>query len=184
MMKKLLVPFFTLVLFGAGCATSTPATSTQTSEPAAVAPAPAAENTPTAAPVQAEQSAKTNSIEGTVKVNVTSPVTTPAEPKSSAKAPTPTPAPVTTLAAKTVNVTIQNFAFSPNTISVKQGDKIVFTNQDSVGHTATHDGARFDTGILNKGQSFTLDTSSLGLGAYSYRCTPHPFMTATLVIEK
>src|SRR5579862_3442758 len=50
-------------------------------------------------------------------------------------------------------VTIQNYAFSPATITVKAGDKITWTNQDSVGHSATADQGSFDTGVLQQGQS-------------------------------
>src|SRR5581483_10970322 len=42
-------------------------------------------------------------------------------------------------------VTIQNFAFSPATITIKAGDSVTWTNQDTVGHSATADDTSFDT---------------------------------------
>jgi len=41
-------------------------------------------------------------------------------------------------------VTIQNFAFSPATLTVKVGDTVTWTNQDSAGHSATADDNSFD----------------------------------------
>ena len=69
------------------------------------------------------------------------------------------------------------------TITVKKGDKIIFQNRDAVGHTVTSDANAFDSGMLNQGQSFTLDTATLALGSYPYHCTPHPNMKATVVVE-
>ena len=80
-----------------------------------------------------------------------------------------------------LNVEIKNFAFGPKTLTVKKGTTITFTNQDSVGHTATADDGSFDTGLLAKGESgsATFDKA----GTYTYHCTPHPYMKATIVVE-
>jgi plastocyanin len=83
----------------------------------------------------------------------------------------------------TYDVAIQNFAFSQKSLTVKKGDKIVFTQKDSVAHNVTADGGAFKGPLLQLNQSWTLDTSTLAPGTYPYHCGPHPGMTATLVVQ-
>ena len=78
-------------------------------------------------------------------------------------------------------VTIQNFAFSPATLTVKVGDKVTWTNQDSVGHSATADDNSFDTGILQQGQSGSVTFSKAG--TYTYHCSVHPMMKGTIIVQ-
>lgn len=80
-----------------------------------------------------------------------------------------------------LNVEIKNFAFSPKTLAVKKGTTIVWTNNDSVGHTATADDGSFDTGLLAKGESGSVTFDKVG--TFSYHCTPHPYMKAEIVVE-
>ncbi len=78
-------------------------------------------------------------------------------------------------------VTIQNMAFSPATLTVKVGDKITWTNQDSVGHSATADDNSFDTGVLSQGQSESVTFSKAG--TYTYHCSVHPNMKGTITVQ-
>jgi len=80
-----------------------------------------------------------------------------------------------------LNVEIKNFAFTPKTLTIKKGTTITFTNQDSVGHTATADDGNFGTEILAKGESGSVTFDKAG--TYTYHCTPHPNMKATIVVE-
>lgn len=82
-----------------------------------------------------------------------------------------------------VSASIQNFAYAPATITVKKGDKITFTNKDSVAHTVTADGGAFSSALLNQNQQFTLDTSNLAVGTYGYYCEPHPNMKGTIIVQ-
>mgnify|MGYP001604039391 CR=1 FL=1 len=91
--------------------------------------------------------------------------------------------PTTNTSGETVAVVIKNFVFSPASISVKKGDKIVFTNNDSAQHTVTADGGGFSSDSLAKDQSFTLDTASLSAGNYGYYCSFHPSMKGTITIQ-
>lgn len=84
-------------------------------------------------------------------------------------------------ATEKVNVEIKNFAFGPKTITVKKGATITFTNRDTVGHSATADGGGFDTGILGQNESGSVTFDKVG--TFTYHCTPHPFMKATVVVE-
>jgi len=78
-------------------------------------------------------------------------------------------------------VTIQNYAFSPATITIKAGDSVTWTNQDSVGHSATADDTSWDTGILPQGQSKAIAFSKPG--TYTYHCSVHPMMKGTVIVQ-
>lgn len=78
-------------------------------------------------------------------------------------------------------VTIQNFAFSPATLTVKVGDKVTWTNKDSAGHSATADDGSFDTGVLAQGQSGSITFSKAG--TYTYHCSVHPMMKGTIIVQ-
>jgi len=107
------------------------------------------------------------------------PTQTPAQTQP-APTPAPTPAPEPQPAPKTVNVSIQGFAFNPGTITIKAGDTIVFKNFDGVAHTATQSGG-FDTGLLAQGQSKSITFSQKG--TFNYFCIPHPYMQGTIIVE-
>ena len=78
-------------------------------------------------------------------------------------------------------VTIQNFAFSPATITVKAGQSITWTNEDSAGHSATADDNSWDTGVLPQGQSKAITFAKAG--TYTYHCSVHPNMKATVIVQ-
>ncbi len=85
------------------------------------------------------------------------------------------------------SVTEGNPDYDPDVAIVPQGYIVEWTNQDTVAHTATSSadfGETFDTGLLDAGASYTLDTSDLEIGEYEYFCIVHPWMVATLVIEE
>ena len=73
--------------------------------------------------------------------------------------------------------------FDPDPVSVKKGDGVEWTNGDNVPHTVTskQQGA-FDSGIINAGAKWLLNTAKLEPAKYEYYCTIHPFMGATLVV--
>lgn len=81
----------------------------------------------------------------------------------------------------TTAVTIQNMSFSPATLTVKVGDSVTWTNQDSVGHTATADDNSFDTGVIENGQSKSVAFNKAG--TYTYHCTIHPSMHGTIIVQ-
>jgi len=96
------------------------------------------------------------------------------------------PAPATSAAAaKTANVTIKGFAFSPATLTVSKGTKVTFDNQDSTTHTVTSGASRtkdgkFDTQISGGTQTeMTFDTA----GTFVYFCQFHASMVATVIVN-
>lgn len=64
---------------------------------------------------------------------------------------------------------------------VATGTTIAWSNQDQVLHTVTGDDNSFDSGVINFGTVWrhTFDRA----GTYSYHCTLHPFMKATVVVR-
>ena len=81
---------------------------------------------------------------------------------------------------------VSNFAFE-ETIEVEAGQSVYFNNSDSVPHTisaGTPDEPEleeFDSGILNPGDNFQIDTSKPG--SYPLFCILHPDMTGLLIVN-
>jgi plastocyanin len=131
-----------------------------------------------------------------IAVGITSSPTAAAPPAAAAPAPSGTqqmmpgmvmPPAGTSMAASgqdtpvaTNSVAIQNFAFSPATVTVKAGTTITWTNRDQDPHTVSAMAGPFHSPALTTGQSFRYTFTSSG--RYDYLCTIHPFMTATVVV--
>lgn len=79
------------------------------------------------------------------------------------------------------DVTIQNFAFSPATLTVKAGTTVKWVNQDSATHQVVSDTGLFNSGDLSKGQSFSFTFNQTG--TYAYHCMIHPSMTGSIVVQ-
>ena len=79
-------------------------------------------------------------------------------------------------AAASTTVAMEDFKFVPRTVTVSPGDTVTWRNNGKDPHTAT--GSGFDTGILRSGQSGSATFKQAG--TFSYKCTPHPFMTGTV----
>ena len=77
--------------------------------------------------------------------------------------------------------------YEPDEAFVPQGHVIEWTNNDDMSHTVTSSidfGETFDSGLLNVGEIFALDSNELDLGSYEYLCIVHPWMISTIVIEE
>jgi plastocyanin len=79
-------------------------------------------------------------------------------------------------------VMISNFAFSPAAITVKAGTTVTWTNKDTDAHTVTsqNNSGPLGSSALSTGQSYSYKFTKAG--TYSYLCTIHPFMTATVTV--
>jgi amicyanin len=78
-------------------------------------------------------------------------------------------------------VTIKDFKFDPPQLEVAVGETVTWTNQDGTTHTVTGDNGEFDSGNLDTGKSFSFTFTKAG--TYSYHCSIHPFMKATVVVQ-
>jgi plastocyanin len=79
-------------------------------------------------------------------------------------------------------VTISDFKFMPNALTVQAGARVNVTNNDSTAHTATaDDGHSFDTGTVGQGSSKTISVTKPG--TYPYHCSIHAFMHGKLIVK-
>lgn len=83
-------------------------------------------------------------------------------------------------ASRAGNVSINNFAFHPPTLTVAKGSRVVFTNSSKVTHTATDAGA-FNTGRIKPGESVAVRFKQKG--TFAYHCSIHPFMEGKIVVK-
>lgn len=80
-----------------------------------------------------------------------------------------------------VNVTIQNFTYNPTPLVVKKGTTVRWTNNDSMDHTVTRDGAKGPfSGLLDQGESYSYTFNTVG--TFPYHCMPHPDMKGTVQV--
>jgi amicyanin len=78
-------------------------------------------------------------------------------------------------------VQIADFAFSPPTLTIVEGESVTWTNADPIVHTATSTSGSFDSGDLDPGESYSVTFATPG--TYDYLCTPHPSMTGRIVVQ-
>ena len=80
-------------------------------------------------------------------------------------------------------VKIAKYAYGPGSLSVKQGDTVTWTNLDSVEHdvVVTNGPASFRSPMLGKGESWSHTFSTAG--SYSYICSVHPDMRASVSVD-
>jgi plastocyanin len=81
----------------------------------------------------------------------------------------------------TAEVKIDNFSFTPATITVKTGTQITWTNADDIPHTVVSDDHTFKSKVLDTDDKFTFTPAKPG--TYPYFCSIHPKMTGKLVVE-
>ena len=92
---------------------------------------------------------------------------------------TPTATPQTCQSG-VITVNIQNFAFTPASVTVCAGSQVKWTNDDSFPHTSTGDTGVWDSGTINGGGSFTFRFDTPGV--YPYHCAIHTHMQGTITV--
>ena len=87
------------------------------------------------------------------------------------------------VAASETRIEIKDFAFNPQTITVKSGEKITWINRDEEPHTIVSVEKQFKkSSALDTDQEFTITAGPPG--TYTYYCSVHPKMTGSIVVEK
>src|SRR2546423_13783315 len=80
-------------------------------------------------------------------------------------------------------IIIKDFHFTPQTLTVKPGEKITWINRDDEPHTVVSVEKQFKKSApLDTDQEFTVIAGAPG--TYSYFCSIHPKMTGTIIVEK
>jgi plastocyanin len=85
--------------------------------------------------------------------------------------------------SKQNRIEIKDFAFNPQTLTVKSGEKVTWINRDEEPHTIVSVEKQFKKSTaLDTDQEFTITAGAPG--TYTYFCSVHPKMTGTIVVEK
>ena len=79
-------------------------------------------------------------------------------------------------------VAIDNFTFNPQTLTVKAGTTVTWTNKDDIPHgIAVTNNAFKRSQALDTDDSFSFTFTTPG--TYQYFCYIHPHMTGAIVVE-
>lgn len=90
--------------------------------------------------------------------------------------------PNTDIPSNSKSIEISSFVFAPQTLSIKAGETITWTNKDAAPHTVTSDsGSELASPTISQGQSYS-HTFNLA-GEYSYHCAFHPGMKAKVIVS-
>ena len=85
--------------------------------------------------------------------------------------------------SKQNRIEIKDFAFNPQTLTVKSGEKVTWINRDDEPHTVVSVEKQFKKSTaLDTDQEFTIMAGAPG--TYTYFCSVHPKMTGTIVVVK
>lgn len=79
-------------------------------------------------------------------------------------------------------VTIDNFGFTPATLTVPAGTTVTSANRDDVPHTVVSTDKKFASQALDTDERFSY--SFTDPGSYEYYCSLHPRMTAKVIVQK
>lgn len=85
--------------------------------------------------------------------------------------------------AREYKVEIANLKYNPARLSIKKGDKVIWTNSDDRDHTvkSNDDGKTFDSGKIAAGETFKHTFSDTG--KFEFGCAYHPRMKGVIVVS-
>ena len=85
------------------------------------------------------------------------------------------------VAASPAAVTIDNFNFSPMTLTVAAGTTVTWTNNDDIPHTVRAVDGSFHSKPLDTADSYSFTFAKPGV--YSYFCSVHPKMVGKVIVK-
>ncbi len=80
----------------------------------------------------------------------------------------------------TLSLTINNFNFIPNDVTVHKGTTVTWKNLDSVSHTVTGYAGGLDSAYINNGSSYSYTFTAVGI--FKYYCALHPEMIGVVKV--
>jgi plastocyanin len=88
------------------------------------------------------------------------------------------------VSAEPTQISIDNFKYVPDTLTIPAGTKVTWTNHDDMPHTVTSTGKPkiLDSEALDTDDQFSHVFAEPG--TYTYRCTVHPKMSGQVIVEK
>lgn len=80
-----------------------------------------------------------------------------------------------------VSISIDNFTFAPQRLTVKAGTTVTWRNQDDIPHAIASSSRTFKSKALDTDDTYAVTLTTAG--TYDYFCSLHPQMTGTIVVE-
>lgn len=97
-------------------------------------------------------------------------------------APGGTAAPTASAPVAGDQVSIDNFAFAPTTLTIHVGGTVTWTNRDEEPHTVAANDGSFHSPGMGTGASYSHTFSTAG--TFNYVCSIHPSMHGTVVVTQ
>ena len=94
---------------------------------------------------------------------------------------TPPPGAAGAVEGKMAKAGMRNFAFTPARLEIGVGTTVAWTNNDQMAHSVTSDDGSWDSGLIEPGATWQRAFETPG--AYSFHCTPHPFMKGVVTVK-
>jgi plastocyanin len=78
-------------------------------------------------------------------------------------------------------IKIDNFVFSPTTVTVPVGSTVRWTNHDDIPHNVVSEDKSFKSKVMDTDENFSYTFTKPG--TYNYFCSIHPRMTGKIVVQ-
>jgi len=78
------------------------------------------------------------------------------------------------------NITIADFSYNPDNVTVPLGTKVIWTNNGPSEHTVTSDTNIFNSGTIAVGHQWNYTFTVVG--TYPYHCAIHPMMHGVVIV--
>jgi plastocyanin len=75
---------------------------------------------------------------------------------------------------------IMNWGYDNQNLTVSAGQTVTWTNTGGQPHTVSTDDMPLDSGMIDPGNAFSFEFDTPGV--YTYHCTPHPWMKASVTV--
>ncbi len=85
------------------------------------------------------------------------------------------------LAKASPDVSINDGSFSPGSVTINQGDRVIWVNKGTNTHAVTSDGGLFQSLILNPGQRYQFTFTVKG--TFTYHDSTNPGMTGRVIVQ-
>jgi plastocyanin len=83
--------------------------------------------------------------------------------------------------AEEATISIDNFTFAPERLTLRAGTSVTWRNEDDIPHTVTSSARLFKSSALDTDDTYSFTFTEPG--TYEYFCSLHPRMTGTIVVE-
>jgi plastocyanin len=78
-------------------------------------------------------------------------------------------------------ISIDNFTFAPERLTLRAGTTVTWRNQDDIPHAVASTAKLFKSSALDTDDTYSFTFTEPG--TYEYFCSLHPRMTGTIVVE-